>query len=209
MALSLPLSAQDKADNKWEDAIQTFEKYDQHNAIEPGGNLFVGSSTITRWKDISNYFPDHRVINRGFGGSQFSDLLLFVDRIIVPYKPSKVFVYEGDNDIASGKEPEDIVRQAKELNELIKKKLPKTEVIFLSAKPSITRWNLKESYETYNSLLRAYATKTRKTRYADIWTPLLDSQGNLRPEVYADDKLHLNAKGYRALQPVISPLLAK
>ncbi len=199
--------AQNTAGNKFENAIQAFEKQDLASRPEPGGNLFVGSSTVTRWKDIADYFPGRHVLNRGFGGSQFSDLLLYVDRIIVPYRPARVFVYEGDNDIASGKKPEDIVRQAGELNELIKKALPKTEVIFLSAKPSMTRWHLKETYETYNRLLKDYVKKARRTRYIDIWTPLLDEAGNLNPAVYAEDKLHLNAEGYRTIQPVIAPFL--
>lgn len=207
LLLHLPVTAQNQPVSKWEPAIQAFEENDRQNTVKPGGNLFVGSSTITRWKDIAEYFPGHEVLNRGFGGSQFSDLLLFVDRIIMPYKPAKVFVYEGDNDIANGKKPEDIVRQARELNKLIKKQLPKTEVIFLSAKPSMTRWHLKETYETYNNLLERYVKKARRTRFIDIWTPLLDRNGGLKPSVYAEDRLHLNAEGYRTIQPVIAPYL--
>jgi len=77
----------------------------------------------------------------------------------------------------------------------------------LAAKPGMTRWHLKETYETYNRLLKGYVKKARRTRYVDIWTPLLDEAGNLNPAVYAEDKLHLNAEGYRTIQPAIASFL--
>jgi hypothetical protein len=41
------------------------------------------------------------IIKRGFGGSLLSDSEHFADRIIIPYKPKRVFVYAGDNDLAA------------------------------------------------------------------------------------------------------------
>lgn len=192
------LSAQSSSE-KWEPAIRAFEKLDSLNPVKPGGNLFVGSSTFTRWKDLGDYFPGKFVINRGFGGSQFPDLLPFIDRIIVRYQPKTIFVYEGDNDLAVGKSPEEVLERAIRLNEEIRAKLPKARVILISAKPSISRWQLKEKYIAYNALLKNYAKKAKRTEFVDVWTSLLDKEGQPMPHIYAEDKLHLNADGYKLL----------
>lgn len=193
------LSAQSSRE-KWEPAIRAFEKQDSLTPVKPGGNLFVGSSTFTRWKDLDDYFPGKHVINRGFGGSQFPDLMLFIDRIIVPYRPKTIFVYEGDNDLAAGKSPEDVVERAIKLNQEIRDRLPKARVVLISAKPSISRWHLKEKYVAYNALLKDYARTAKRTEFVDVWTSLLDKGGQPMPHIYAEDKLHLNGEGYKLVQ---------
>src|SRR5690606_18214675 len=85
---------------------QAVDQITEKNAgLAPGGDLvvFTGSSSIKRWKDIASYFPDQKALNHGFGGSQTSDLIHYVDELILNYKPKKVFIYEGDNDISAGK----------------------------------------------------------------------------------------------------------
>jgi len=66
--------------------------------------LFTGSSSVRFWKDIQSYFPEYNVVNRGFGGSTMADLLYYTDKLIIPYRPRMIFIYEGDNDLAAKKE---------------------------------------------------------------------------------------------------------
>ncbi|MEQ8881269.1 MAG: hypothetical protein RLQ12_16615, partial [Cyclobacteriaceae bacterium] len=94
------LQAQEQGPQRFEKTILEYEEADKANFPPKGANLFVGSSSIRIWQDIADYFPDHEVINRGFGGSMYSDLLYYLDRIVLPYEPAKIFIYEGDNDIA-------------------------------------------------------------------------------------------------------------
>lgn len=202
--LSIPLSAQEQ----WETTIQQFEKMDQEDRPEPGGVLFVGSSSIAMWKDMADYFPQHRVLNRGFGGSEFSDLIYYADRVIYPYQPSKVFIYEGDNDLAAGDSPKSVLKEAKKLRKMIAKNLGRDiPVIFIAPKPSVARWNLKTEYEILNAMLKKYADKKVNTEFADVWTPALDENGEVYKHIFLEDNLHMNADGYAIWKKVLQPYI--
>lgn len=207
LAFSLTqLNAQDPT--RFEADIQKFEAWDKANPVAPGGVLFVGSSSIVGWKDVAAQFPKYTVLNRGFGGSQFSDLLYYADRVIYPYKPSKVFVYEGDNDISAGKSTKTIIKQAKKLRKRIKKQLgAEVQVIFISPKPSIARWNLKKEYEETNAALKEYTEETVNTEYADVWTPAIGADGKVFAHIFVEDNLHMNAEGYKIWKAVIKTFL--
>ena len=194
-----------KDPQRFEGTIINFEERDKFDPPAEGVILFTGSSSIAIWHDIPNHFPDHDVINRGFGGSEFSDLLHYKDRVIFAYKPSKIFIYEGDNDIAAGEPVKSIMKEAKTLRKAIKKELPGVPVIFISAKPSISRWHLKEEYEELNKKLRKYARRTSDTEFADVWTPMLDEDGEVMKDVFLDDNLHMNEKGYEIWQEALRP----
>ncbi len=201
--------AQEQGPERWEETIQKFEQQDAPNPIESGAILFTGSSSIAKWQDISDYFPDQRIINRGFGGSQFSDLLHYADRVIYPYQPSKIFIYEGDNDIAAGDSPKQIMREAKKLRKKIKKELGDTPVVFISPKPSVARWELKATYEDLNARLKKYADKTKDTEFADVWNPALNDNGKVVEHIFLKDNLHMNAEGYKIWQEVLVPYVEK
>lgn len=209
MATMMCAVAQEKGPQRWEETIMKFEQQDQESTPEPGVILFVGSSSIAMWKDIADYFPKHRVLNRGFGGSNFTDLIHYADRVIFPYKPSMIFVYEGDNDIAQGDSAGKILENAKKLRGMIRKAAGNTPVIFISPKPSIARWNMKSAYETVNEQLRKYAESEPETEFADVWTASLGKDGKVLDYIFLDDNLHMNAKGYRIWQKVLLPYLPK
>lgn len=202
--LTIDLHAQNNPE-RWESTIQKFEEKDKVNPPAEGAILFTGSSSITMWQDMADYFPDHEVINRGFGGSDFTDLIYYQERVIFPYKPSKIFIYEGDNDIAAGESVKSILKEAKTLRKSIKKALPGVPVIFISPKPSVSRWHLREEYEELNKRLRKYAKRTRLTEFADVWTPMLDENGNVIESLFLEDKLHMNAAGYIIWKAVLRP----
>lgn len=158
--------------------------------------VFAGSSSIRMWKDVQSYFPEYNVINNGFGGSQFSDLIYFYDELILKPKPEILFIYEGDNDINDKKKPGKILKEAKQLTVKIKKDLPETRIIFISPKPSIARVHLKNEYIKFNKKLQKYCKKQENTGFADVWFPMLDSHGNVYKDVFLEDGLHMNKKGY-------------
>ena len=167
--------------------------------------VFTGSSSIRMWRDLADDFSSHTVINRGFGGSQMSDLLHYADELILRHRPAKVFIYEGDNDIAAGKKAGRILRDAKNLQQRIHNALPDTELYFLAAKPSLARWELKEQYEALNRRLARYADKTDGVTFVDVWTPMLGADGRVLPDIFIDDGLHMNRKGYDIWKEVIGP----
>lgn len=166
--------------------------------------LFTGSSSIRMWKDAEEAFPGHHVINNGFGGSHFSDLIHYYDELIAPFEPDILFIYEGDNDIASQKEPEDILKEARQLVEKIRKDKPDTKVVLISAKPSVARWELKEQYMKLNAMLEKLAKKTKGVEFADVWEAMTDENGEVYSDIFIDDNLHLNEKGYDIWEDVLA-----
>jgi len=170
--------------------------------------LFTGSSSIRFWSSLKQDFAEYNVVNRGFGGSEMIDLLYYAEQLILKHKPKKIFIYEGDNDINSGKFPEEILRTADELLKLIRARLPKkVEIIFISAKPSVARWQLKESYQVFNSQLKDWTLKHKRVKFADVWNPMLDDKGEVRTDLFIEDNLHMNQKGYEIWTDVLQKFM--
>ena len=158
--------------------------------------LFTGSSSIRLWKDLKASFPNHNVLNMGFGGSEMADLLYYTHKVIIPFNPKQIFIYEGDNDLSLGRSAAQIIASADSILSIIKQHLPHAEVIFISPKPSLLRWSLKEKYEDFNKQLKDWVSKKRNVRFADVWTPMLRNDGIVMQDIFIADGLHLNEKGY-------------
>jgi lysophospholipase L1-like esterase len=169
--------------------------------------LFTGSSTIRLWSSLKSDFPAHNVLNRGFGGSEMSDLFYYASSLILNYNPRMIFIYEGDNDINSGKSLEEIVSSAEQLVTLIRAQLPRVKIIFISAKPSLARWHLRSKYEEFNGQLRDWTKTKKNVLYADVWTPMLDSSGEVRKDLFLEDNLHMNQSGYAIWVAVLKKYL--
>src|SRR5882724_11728117 len=165
-ALQLP-------ENNWELEIKKFEETDRQNPPPKNAVLFIGSSSIQKWKSLSNDFPGIKVINRGFGGSEIADSTFFVDRIVTPYQPRMIVLYAGDNDLASGKTPQQVFEDYKAFVERVHRKLPTTRIAFISIKPSPARASLLQSLKEANGLIKAYATHAGRLIYIDVFTPML------------------------------------
>lgn len=164
--------------------------------------VFTGSSSIRIWKDLEQLFPRHQIVNSGFGGSQASDLLTHMDELILRYNPSKVFIYEGDNDISAHKKPNNIIDTSKEIIDKIKRKDSTTQIVIISAKPSIARWNLKRRYKRLNRKFKRLSKKDNLLEFADVWTPMLNGR-KVKTDIFIEDGLHMNAKGYALWHKVL------
>ncbi len=185
------------------DLVSAHQSIDKTDLI-----LFTGSSSIRMWKDIETTFSDHNVLNLGFGGSQMEDLLFYFDKLILPYNPKQIFIYEGDNDISSGKSSDEILHTAEQLLTLIRDKVSGTvDVFFITPKPSIARWPLKSKYEEYNHKLDTWANTKKGVEVIDVWTPMLDKNGVVFQDIFIADGLHLNSKGYKIWSTSIKPYL--
>ncbi len=126
-----------------------FEEQDRKSPPPKNPILFVGASMIVRW-DVKKFFPDLETINRGFGGSEMIDVLHYVDRIVIPYKPRIVVLYEGDNDTAAGTSPEQVARNFEALVQKIHDALPQTKIVDISVKPSLARWAIVDKQQATN-----------------------------------------------------------
>lgn len=169
--------------------------------------LFTGSSSVRMWKDVQERFPEYNVINNGFGGSHFSDLIYFYDDLVKQFHPDVLFIYEGDNDIANNKRAGKIKREAKRLHKMIRADFPGTKIVFISPKPSVKRWGLKKQYERVNRKLERFSKRNNNTEFADVWTAMLDENGMVFRDIFLEDNLHMNKKGYDIWEEVVDDYL--
>jgi lysophospholipase L1-like esterase len=199
-----PASTQPLAKAPFAAEIEAFEQSDRTNPPPQNAVLFVGSSSIRLWKTLKQDFPDLTVINRGFGGSQVADSVRYADRIVLPYRPKAVVLYAGDNDLAAGKPPQQVLADFVAFESKVHAALPRTPVLYLAIKPSIARWNLIDKIRQANRLISDYAAQSKgKVVYVDTFTPILGLDGKPRADLLIGDGLHLNAEGYRVWTPVL------
>jgi lysophospholipase L1-like esterase len=186
--------APDPDPQRFAEAVEAFAAWDRKNAFPENPVLFVGSSSIRLWA-TANAFPGLPVVNRGFGGSEISDVTHYYDQLIAPYAPARVFLYAGDNDVAGGKPAEQVFEDYKELADRIGRDFPGAELVFISIKPSKARWALWPEMQKANRLVRAYSEQHSQLAYADLASVLLDDSGQPK-DVFIEDGLHLNEAGY-------------
>jgi lysophospholipase L1-like esterase len=191
---------------RWEKEIAAFEQRDRDKPLPKNAVVFVGSSSIRLW-DLSKSFPGIETINRGFGGSQLADSAHFAPRVVVKYEPRLVVLYAGDNDLAAGKTPEQVADDFRTFVRTVREGLPKVRIVFLSIKPSIQRWKLVDRGRRANDLIEAGCKQEEGLVYVDVGTPLLGEDGKPRRELFRDDGLHLNEKGYEVWASIVKPYL--
>lgn len=189
--------------------IQAFEKEDSIAMPKSNEILLVGSSSFRIWKEFKEDLVGFPVTNRGFGGSQMSDAIFYFDRIVTKYQPKLMLVYEGDNDLNAGKSPETVFNDYKTFAQLVKEKLPQTKVVFLSVRPSLARIKLKTEQTTFNKSLKKYCKQNKRFYYMDIQKEFYLPNGELMTDIFLDDKLHLNKKGYKIWTKAIRKVLKK
>ena len=193
---------------QWEADIRAFEDEDRRNPPPAGAVLFYGSSSIRFWESVAQDFPDQRVINRGFGGSQMDDALHFMDRVVLPYRPRIIVLYEGDNDLAAGRTPAAIAADYRAFVDTVRHRLPETRVVFVAIKPSLARWNLVDQIRETNALVQRYVERDpAHLAYADVFTPMLGADGRPRPELFREDGLHMTPAGYALWTGIVRPLV--
>jgi lysophospholipase L1-like esterase len=208
LAVALPLvGAQEKA-HQWEKDIAAFEAKDKTSPPPQNEIVFVGSSTIRMWK-TAEAFPDLKVINRGFGGSEIADSVKYADRIILPHKPRIVVVFAGGNDINGGKTPEKVADDFKALVAKIHGALPRTKVYYLSLFPNVKRRAQDEKCAKVNELIQAFTKTDERLGYVDTASKMRAADGGPRPELLRDDGLHLNDDGYKIWNEIVGSVLRK
>ena len=191
--------------------IAAFVASDRKNPPAKGQILFVGSSSFTKWTDAATYFPKHKILNRGFGGSSLTDVIRYQDDIIYPYQPSQIVIYCGENDLAGDvKLPAyEVYHRFTTLYSSIRQHLPTTPVSFISIKPSISRWSMRSKMIATNGWIRELAMNDKSLTFIDVWEAMLNIDRRPKPEIFIEDNLHMNAKGYHIWAPIIEPTLIK
>jgi lysophospholipase L1-like esterase len=204
--LVTPVQAQ-----QWESSIRKFEEMDKLNPPKPGIIVFTGSSSIVRWATLVDDMKPLTIINRAFGGSQYSDVNQFAKRIVNVYRPSAVVVYAGDNDLAenSPKTPESVASDVRQFVQIVRADLPETWIYVLSIKPSKLRWKQWPNMQAANQMIQEFVQTQQRVQYIDVATPMFDAQGNLPGDLFVADGLHPTPKCYVMWTSIIKPVLLK
>jgi len=193
----------------WND-IQNFKKQDSVSFPPRNAILLIGSSSFTKWTDVQDYFPGYTIVNRGFGGSTLLDEIFYVNDIVFPYQPKQIIIYCGENDLASS----DTVTAAmvsdrfKQLFQMIRNKT-EAPIAYISMKPSPSRRHLFTKMREGNQLIKDFLATQKNTAFIDVHQKMLDSTGEPMPEIFLDDSLHMNAKGYAIWKKEMEPYMQK
>ncbi|MCX2741019.1 SGNH/GDSL hydrolase family protein [Pontibacter anaerobius] len=209
--LAMPSMAQSQqaAPPFWNE-IEAFKQQDSVQMPPENAILFVGSSSIRMWKNLQEMFPKHTLINRGFGGSNLLDLERYLNDIVFPYQPKQIVIYSGENDIASDTvQAQEVLERFQSVFQQIRGKMPQVPVVFVSIKPSPSRIKYNPIIVEANELIKQYLKTQPKTKYADVYTPMLRANGKPKPEIFIQDSLHMNQQGYQIWQKKITPYLIK
>jgi lysophospholipase L1-like esterase len=193
----------------WND-IQNFKKQDSVSFPPRNAILLIGSSSFTKWTDVQDYFPGYTIVNRGFGGSTLLDEIFYVKDIVFPYQPKQIIIYCGENDLASS-DTVTAVMVLDRFKELFKMIREKTEapIAFISIKPSPSRRHLIPKMREGNQLIKDFLATQKNTAFIDVHQKMLNTIGEPIPEIFLDDSLHMNAKGYAIWKKEMEPYLQK
>lgn len=169
--------------------------------------VFTGSSSVRLWATLAADFPGVPALNRGFGGSHVRDAVWYADEVAVRYEPRRILIYAGDNDIFDGRTPQQVLSDFQAFVARVHRDLPRTPIAFISIKPSPSRSHLLAVQREANALVRAYAEREPLVDYIDVFTPMLDANGQPRADLFVEDRLHMNSAGYALWRRVIAPYL--
>lgn len=193
---------------RFEEEIRAFEAADRENPPPENAILCIGSSSMKGWHSaIEEDLAPLTVVPRGFGGSNMNDVLHFADRIVIPYQPRAILLYEGDNDTAAGIPHERILDTFHQFVAKVRAELPECRIYVLSIKPSIARWNIWPQVQQMNQRFREACQNDPLLTYVDIAQSMLDQDGEPRPSFFVDDDLHMTRLGYEAWRADVRPVL--
>jgi len=191
--------------------VQVFKQKDSVQFPVANQVLLIGSSSFTMWKDVQEYFPQHKILNRAFGGSTLVDLIRFRYDVIYPYQPKQIVIYCGENDFAASDTVtvELVMQRFKTLYNLVRAKYASVPLLYVSMKPSPSRVHLLPKYREANQQIERFLKADRKAAFADVYQPMLKSDGTVMDDIFKEDNLHMNAKGYEIWKKVLEKLLMK
>lgn len=190
----------------WEEEIRAIEL--NHRGIMSADLVFIGSSSIASWTTLKEDFKTYTVVNAGFGGSKIQDAVDYFDRIVKPYDPKLILLFSGTNDLNGDQDsatPEYVCEKVEEFMKQAQFKLPQAKIFYLSLTPAPCRFNVLTDVIKANRLIKHLA-KTSGFTFIDMQASFLD-QGMPKLELFREDALHMNEKGYKNWVSVIKPLV--
>lgn len=191
--------------------VQAMKQKDSLDFPASGQILFIGSSSFTLWKDVQTYFPNHKILNRAFGGSTLSDQIRYRYDVLYPYQPRQIVLYCGENDFAASDTVtvDMVMERFKTFHRLMRAKYPVVPFLYVSMKPSPSRVHLLEKYAAANAQIAAFLKTDKKAAFADVYSKMLNPDGTVMEHIFLKDRLHMNADGYAIWKSVLGKMLVR
>ncbi len=202
-----PAAASTGAAERYAKRLAEFASQEAAHPVAPGGIVFAGSSSIHIWSSLQTDFPMMGTLNRGIGGSTVSDVIELYDRLIKPYHPRQVVFYSGTNDLASGRTVERVVNDLSTLFDRIHADFPKARISFITLAPNPARWSIVDQFKKVNSTVGTWKSSRPYLDVINVFDAMLGPDGMPLPDIYREDRLHMNAKGYTIWKSIVGPRL--
>ena len=196
-------------DETFRDEINEFKRLDKKNFPGKGKILFTGSSSIRFWDSLEEDMEPLEVLNRGFGGAQISHVIHHFEDIVKPYNPKAIVFFCGTNDLTALKTPEETVHDFKKFLSLVRNEFGNIKVYVIGIKPTVDRLYLDEEERIFNNLISSLTSNDAYLEYINIWDPMLNQDGTRMPELFIEDGLHMNEKGYEIWTKKVRESLGK
>jgi len=205
VCLESPLTKYEAGVAKWEDEVATLIQHDSVETADGDDVLFLGSSSIRLWESIKQDMAPWTVVSRGYGGAKYSDLAFYVQRLIAAHHPRAIVIFSG-NDISSDTElktPEEIVVLVNHIATTIHNQFPNVDIFFIGITPTPKRWNVWPEISAANEAIKEYCDPKASTHFISTARSYLNEQGMPREELFGEDLLHQNTKGYALWSSII------
>jgi len=188
--------------------IERYREDDRSHEQEFVDVLFLGSSSIHGWKTLQQDMVPLTVLNRGVNGIRIQEIVANADALILPHKFRALVLYAGENSMPlQDYSVEMLVESLQRLMKILQEAERDVPVFYISMKPSPKRaWHW-EKMQRGNGLLEAYAKTQSRLSYVDVARDMLDSDGTVKPELFREDGLHLNDRGYLIWRNRLRPIL--
>ncbi len=196
-------------DETFRDEINEFKRLDKENFPGKGKILFTGSSSIRFWDSLEEDMEPLEVLNRGFGGAQISHVIHHFEDIVKPYNPKAIVFFCGTNDLTALKTPEETMSDFKKFLSLVRNEFGNIKVYVIGIKPSVARLYLDKEERIFNSSIKLLASQDAYLEYIDVWDSMLSEDDSRMPELFIEDGLHMNKKGYEVWTKQVRKSLSK
>ena len=175
----------------------------------PGGIICIGSSHMQFWKTVREDLAPLTVHNFGIGGSRMNQAAdLFIDNLVIPFKPRAVILYEGSNDINAGTKPEEVLANFQKLHRKLHAALPQARLYVLGVVPSPgKRFEKIADLKQTNELLAKECATQPWMKFIDVTSPLLGADGKPKEELFKPGDIHMLPAGYAVWKSVIAPVV--
>jgi lysophospholipase L1-like esterase len=189
--------------------INTF--LDQDRTAPPPQNaiLFIGSSIFRQWTNLKEQMAPLPVFNRAFGGSRTWEVLNYMDKVVLPYRPRIIVYYTGSNDVNAGEPAAAIEGRIKAFIAKAHSALPETRIYFVAINRSPDKRDRWSVVDEVNADIKGFSSSTPYVKYIDLNPVLFDATGEPRGELYKPDGLHFYPPAYDLFTGIIKPVLTE